>query len=658
MKYIFNYFTKKFLPRWLVLALDLFLVSLSWFLAYLLRFNFNLTDVVTFISVWHLFIVIPVYGFYFLKTKSYAGVLRHSTIEDATRIFSASVLSGITIALVTFAGRTINLPDWIMIPYSVIIINSLLIATSLVLIRILAKMFFHDWFIDYKNSKKIMIYGAGWKGKITLHTILIDTSLKNRVIGFIDDNPALNGKYISGTPIYSPKTAFEKIVKEHEVSEIILAIDDAKITKRRKQEITDECLNLNLTVKEVPPVKNWINGQLQINAIRTISIEDLLGRSSIQLDRKKIEAGLKESVVLVTGAAGSIGSEIVRQLIDFRVKRVILYDKAESDLYDLQQEILRRKSHNDFIVIVGDVTNPVKLRKVFTKFSPTIVFNAAAYKHVPLMEEFPEEAIRVNIGGTKILADLSIEFNVEKFVFISTDKAVNPTNVMGATKLISEMYIQSLVQSEKISTKFIITRFGNVLGSNGSVVPLFKKQIEEGGPVTITHKDITRYFMTIPEACQLVLEAGTMGKGGEIFVFDMGEPVKIYDLAKKMISLSGYVPGKDIKIEITGLRPGEKLYEELLGDREALQPTHNEKILIGKIIKYDLQIANEITDLLVNINELERQELVEYLMRIVPEFVSKNSHYSLTDNFDSNTNEYKSIISKKARKIALMNQKI
>ncbi len=658
MEYIFNYFTKKFLPRWFVLTLDLFIVSLSWFTAYLLRFNFNLTEVVAFISVWHLFIIIPVHAFYFFKTKSYAGVLRHSTIEDATRIFTASVLAGITIALITFTGRKTNVGEWIIIPYSVIIINSLLISTFLVMVRILAKMFFQDWFIDYKNSKKIMIYGAGWKGKITLQTLLVDTSLKNKVIGFIDDNPALNGKYISGAPIYSPKTAFEKIVKEHEVSEIILAIDDAKITKKRKQEITDECLSFNLTVKEVPPVKKWINGELQINSIRAISIEDLLGRSSIQLDRNKIEAGLKESVVLVTGAAGSIGSEIVRQLIDFRVKRVILYDKAESDLYNLQQEILRKKSHNDFIVIVGDVTNAVKLRRVFTKYSPTIVFNAAAYKHVPLMEEFPSEAIKVNIGGTKILADLSIDFNVEKFVFISTDKAVNPTNVMGATKRISEMYIQSLVQSEKISTKFIITRFGNVLGSNGSVVPLFKKQIEDGGPVTITHKKITRFFMTIPEACQLVLEAGTMGKGGEIFVFDMGEPVKIYDLAKKMIVLSGYVPEKDIKIEVTGLRPGEKLYEELIGDREELQPTHNEKILIAKIIRYDLQIANEITDLLVNIDELEREELVEYLMKIVPEFVSMNSHYNFTDSKSLKNNEYKDIISRKARQIALINQKI
>ena len=334
-------------------------------------------------------------------------------------------------------------------------------------------------------------------------------------------------------------------------------------------------------------------------------------------------------MVFVTGAAGSIGSEIVRQLIKFNVKRIILLDKAESDLYNLQQEILINKDRTDFIVIVGDVTNKTKLRKIFADYSPTIVFNAAAYKHVPLMEEFPSEAIRVNIGGNKIMAELAIEYGVEKFVFISSDKAVNPTNVMGATKRISEIYIQSLAQSGKFSTQFIITRFGNVLGSNGSVVPLFKKQIENGGPVTLTHKDITRYFMTIPEACQLVLEAGFMGKGGEIFVFDMGEPVKLYDLAKKMISLSGYVPNQDIEIKIIGLRPGEKLYEELLDNKEeVLLNTYNDKIMIGKDRRHDINVVNnKIMNLLDGLDELSRNRLVEKMMLIVPEFNSTNSYY-------------------------------
>lgn len=657
MKHIIHFFSKNYLPRWLILAFDLGIVVLSWFIAFLLRFNFDLADVETFISTIHLLLILPIFFVCFWKTKSYAGILRHSTSEDVIHILSATACAGLLLALISFTGRKISSLEFLIIPYSVIIIHVLLVSIALILSRLLVKMTFENWFKTRKNPKRIMIYGAGWKGKITLNTLLMDISLNNKVIGFIDDNPRLYEKYISGVPIYSSQKAFNKIIPEQNISEIILAIDNDKITKERKKEITDKCINHNMIIKEVPPVKNWIHGELQAHSIRPISIEDLLGRSAIQLDRKRIEQGLKDSVVLVTGAAGSIGSEIVRQLIEFKVKRVILYDKAESDLYNLQQEILRKKVHEDFVVVVGDVTNAVKLRKIFTEFAPTMVFNAAAYKHVPLMEEFPGEAIHVNVGGTKILADLSIEFGVEKFVFISTDKAVNPTNVMGATKRLSEMYIQSLVQSEKISTKFIITRFGNVLGSNGSVVPLFKKQIENGGPVTITHKDITRYFMTIPEACQLVMEAGFMGEGGEIFVFDMGEPIKIYDLAKKMISLSGFIPEKDIKIKTIGLRPGEKLYEELMSDKEELQPTHNEKILIGKVIKHDLQIVNEITDLLVSLEDMNRAELVEQMMRIVPEFISMNSLYSNSKKKLPSPIEHKALINKKARQLALIHHK-
>lgn len=657
MKSIIHFFSKNYLPKWLVLTFDLTVVALSWFIAFLLRFNFDLPDVDTFISPLHLFMVLPVYVFCFWRTKSYAGILRHSAPEDMVHILSATLCGGIILAFISFAGRILNAPEFLMIPYSVIVIHTLLVSISLIGTRVLVKLTFQNWLNRTKNPQKIMIYGAGWKGKITLSTLLIDTTLNNKVVGFIDDNSSLRDKYISGIPIYSPQKAFEKIIPEQHVTEIVIAIDNNRISSERKREITDECLKLNLKIKEVPPVKNWINGELQAKSIRPVSIEDLLGRSSIKLDRKKIEEGLKNSVVLVTGAAGSIGSEIVRQLIEFKVKRVILFDKAESDLYNLQQEILSKNAHEDFAVVVGDVTNPMKLRKVFSEYSPTMVFNAAAYKHVPLMEEYPSEAVHVNVGGTKILADLAIEFGVQKFVFISTDKAVNPTNVMGATKRVSEMYIQSLVQSEKVFTQFIITRFGNVLGSNGSVVPLFKKQIEHGGPVTITHKEITRYFMTIPEACQLVLEAGFMGKGGEIFVFDMGEPIKIYDLAKKMILLSGFVPEKDIQIRTIGLRPGEKLYEELLSDKEELQPTHNEKILIGKVIKHDLQIVNEITDLLVNLEELSREELVNQLMRIVPEFISMNSHYNNNKKKLPPPVEIKKLVNKKARQLALIHQK-
>jgi FlaA1/EpsC-like NDP-sugar epimerase len=474
-----------------------------------------------------------------------------------------------------------------------------------------------------------MIFGAGRLGQITRNALLIDDKTNTKIIGFIDDHVEMQNKHIAGIPIYSSTVAFEKIVEKKEVTELIIAIEKKNLSLMRKREIVELCLQNKLKIKEVPTVDRWMNEGINSKEIRNIKIEDLLGRDSITLDRKKIEKGVKDAVVLITGAAGSIGSEIVRQLMLFNAGHVILLDKAESDLYNLQNEILTKFKNVRFTVIVGDVTNEVKLRKVFKKYAPSMVINAAAYKHVPLMEEYPCEAIRVNIGGTRILADLSVEFGVEKFVMVSTDKAVNPTNVMGASKRISEIYIQALSQSHKNGTQFITTRFGNVLGSNGSVVPLFKKQIEDGGPVTVTHQEITRFFMTIPEACQLVLEASFMGKGGEIFVFDMGEPVRIYDLAEKMIYLSGYTPHKDIKIEVTKLRPGEKLFEEVLGSQEDLVPTHNEKILIGKTVMHDYKtVKKQINQLIDCVDDCDNQMLVDYMREIAPEFISQNSYYT------------------------------
>ena len=637
MKHFTYYFSKNYVPRWMVLLLDLGVVFFSWYTAILLRLNFDLSGMEEIINSMHLIVVFPVTFLCFWKSKSYSGILRHSTSQDILRILFATICSGFILTFTSLTARLINETSFLNMPISVIVIFAMLLSTLLVLSRLIAKMIFQYWFVPKKDVKKLMIFGAGTLGQATLNALLTDTSVNIKIIGFIDDNVSLHNKYLLGVPIFSVDNAFNKIIPENKVAEIIFAIDNSEISYKRKREITDKCLELHLVIKEVPPVKNWIKGELHAKTIQPIKIEDLLGRNSIQLDRKRIEQGLKESVVFVTGAAGSIGSEIVRQLINFKVQKIILLDKAESDLYDLQQEILANNEHTNFEVIVGDVTNKSKLRKIFAEYSPTIVFNAAAYKHVPLMEEFPSEALRVNVGGNKIMADLSIEFGVEKFVFISSDKAVNPTNVMGTTKRISEMYIQSLAQSGKFSTQFIITRFGNVLGSNGSVVPLFKKQIEKGGPVTITHKDITRYFMTIPEACQLVLEAGFMGKGGEIFVFDMGEPVKIYDLAAKMISLSGFVPNQDIEIKITGLRPGEKLYEELLDNKEeVLKNTLNEKIMIGKDRKHDFEDMNDkIIDLLTGMDSLTRNKLVEKMMYIVPEFISMNSYYGNGKNVKS-----------------------
>ncbi|MGV8093726.1 MAG: UDP-N-acetylglucosamine 4,6-dehydratase family protein [Mangrovibacterium sp.] len=387
-----------------------------------------------------------------------------------------------------------------------------------------------------------------------------------------------------------------------------------------------------MTVKEVPPIKDWIGGRFSTKQIREVSIEDLLGRDPIWLDMEGVASGLKDTVVLVTGAAGSIGSEIVRQLMSFDCRKVILLDQAESALYDLQNELLKSYRASRFEAVIASVIDRYRMHQVFETFKPQYVFNAAAYKHVPMMEDAPYQAVRVNIGGTALLADLSVESGVKKFVMISTDKAVNPTNVMGASKRICEIYVQALAQSGLTKTQFITTRFGNVLGSNGSVVPLFRKQIAEGGPVTVTHPEIIRYFMTIPEACQLVLEAGFMGKGGEIYVFDMGDPVKIYDLAVKMIILAGLKPDVDIPIVFTGLRPGEKLYEEPLADEENTVKTHHPKIKTAKGRSHDFTIVKmEVDELLKAIQTEPETQLVQLMKKLVPEYISQNSKYCQFD---------------------------
>ncbi|HRI41869.1 MAG TPA: nucleoside-diphosphate sugar epimerase/dehydratase, partial [Bacteroidia bacterium] len=443
-----------------------------------------------------------------------------------------------------------------------------------------------------------------------------------------DDNPAKAGKTLEGIRIYRADTELEELLHANVIDHLILSIQN--VPAPAKQALVEKCLAFGVNVLNVPPVTTWINGQLSFNQIRNIRIEDLLERPPIRLDTEEIRRQLEGRVILVTGGAGSIGSEVVRQLLPFHPKKVIVLDQAESALYDLELELQERYKFRQFETVIADVRQIDRMRRVFEAFHPQVVFHAAAYKHVPVMEHNPSEAILTNVHGTRVTADLAHEFGVEKFVLISTDKAVNPTNIMGATKRIAEIYCQSL--GTVSATRFITTRFGNVLDSNGSVIPRFRKQIESGGPVTVTHPDITRYFMTIPEACQLVLEAASMGKGGEIYLFDMGTSVRIYDLAKKMIRLAGLTLDKDIRIEITGLRPGEKLQEELLADKETSLPTHHEKILVAKVRPYDFKVIQSDIEELVSLFSTQRNDaIVRKMKQMVPEYVSANSEFEKLD---------------------------
>jgi FlaA1/EpsC-like NDP-sugar epimerase len=447
------------------------------------------------------------------------------------------------------------------------------------------------------------------------------------VLGFIDDDKRLTHKMINGITVYHSDEITEQFVQQKKVDEIIISIQQIK--SHRLLEIVEQLSKLAVNVKIVPPVKSWIDGNLKSKQIQKIKIEDLLGRDPIKINNTILQKEFHQEVVLITGAAGSIGSEIARQISNYNHSQLILIDQAESDLYNLQQYLQQRNFQN-IKCIVADIRNKKRMQLLFQQYQPTLVFHAAAYKHVPFMEANPYEAVCVNVFGTKVIADLSIANNVKKFVMISTDKAVNPTNVMGATKRIAELYINTLKLES--NTKFIITRFGNVLGSNGSVIPLFQSQIENGGPITVTHKEITRYFMTIPEACELVLEASAMGNGGELYVFDMGKSVKIYDLALNMIRLSGLRFPEDIDIKINGLRPGEKIFEELLGDGENTIPTYHEKIMIAKLKPIDsINVKQQILDLCDSNLELNCEQTVAKMKEIVPEFISNNSEYELLD---------------------------
>ena len=617
-----NYLTnnaQRYASKWLVLAIDLVIVSISFMLSYFIRFNLTFD-----FDVDKLFVQLPVVVIAlisFLIIGSYKGVVRHTGVRDVYNIFNAICLSSILAIFLIIGNRQFPLVNGFTIPLSIIIIHSLISFVSLTASRYIFKSLYLSYLSnEFKTLKNVLIYGAGESGILTHGAISNHSKSNSKVVGYIDNDFKKIGKQINGVTVYGPETLTKNFIQKKGISEIIFCIQ--KIDSKKLKTLVEGLVEFPVLVKIVPPVEDWINGELKASQIKKVQIEDLLNRAPIDIGNSKIKEEVKDKVILVTGGAGSIGSEIVRQICGYSYKSLLIIDQAESDLYDLQQE-LKQKGHHNFVPIVSDVRDKNRMNVIFQEYKPNIVFHAAAYKHVPLMEYNSYEAIKINIAGTKAVVDLSIAHNVDKFVLISTDKAVNPTNVMGASKRIAEMYVSCMQQQKK--TKFITTRFGNVLGSNGSVIPLFRKQIENGGPITLTHKDITRYFMTIPEASQLVLEAGALGVGGEIFIFDMGESVKIFDLAKNMIKLSGLSYPEDIDIKITGLRPGEKLYEELLANGENTMPTYHKKIKISKVRQLDYADVRSKIDELCITNMFFGTNTVKLMKSIVPEYISKNS---------------------------------
>ncbi|MDP4685471.1 MAG: polysaccharide biosynthesis protein [Salibacteraceae bacterium] len=614
-------------PRWMIFLLDLLFSLLSILIAYNLRFNFNIPESEEIFAMQKILAVLLVRGISFFALRSFSGYVRYTSSKDVERLARIVLIGTIIYPILNLVWRGIT-KEAFLIPMSVVLIDFFILTFLLIGYRLLVKVIYFEYKSSDQKEENIIIFGAGEAGIITKRTFDRETGENYNVIAFIDENPKKIKRVIEGVPI-EPFAKLASLVEKNKVDRVIISVQN--LDPEKKAHIIKICLPLNAKVQTVPPVRKWINGELSANQIRNVRIEDLLGRAQIELNEKDIIKELKNKTILVTGAAGSIGSGLVYQLAKFAQGKLILLDQAESGLYELQGELNRMNIRVDFDVVVGSIRNYERLVKVFEIFKPDIVFHAAAYKHVPLMEENPTEAIRTNVNGTKNLVDLAMKYNVEKFVLISTDKAVNPTNVMGASKRLAEIYAQTANGRSK--TKFITTRFGNVLGSNGSVIPVFRKQIEQGGPITVTHPEVTRFFMTIPEACRLVLEAGTMGKGGEIFIFDMGESVKIVELAKQMIKLSGLELGRDIQLVFTGLRPGEKLYEELLANKENTMPTHHPRILIGKVRIYDWEEVQSKIKELVNLYDFQdNRRAVKVMKELIPEFISQNSPFSEIDD--------------------------
>ena len=623
-----NKISQKYASKWLVLLFDICIVISAFFIAYFIRFNFKLDFSLTTLIEQIPYVAIAA-TISFISVGSHKGVVRFTGFKDIVNIIiGANILATILIGL-TFLSRKISVVDSLFdISGSIVYIHLLLNILFLIGSKLFIKSVYNYIKQDLNSISNVLIFGAGSSGMLTYDAIINDTKNTLQVVGFIDDDERKIGKKIDLVKVYNLLSIDKTFIEKNNVEDVIISIQNIEPT--RLLQITGNLFGLGLKVKIVPPVQNWIDGDLSVGQIKEVKIEDLLGREPINIKNPDLEDQYDNKVVLITGAAGSIGSEICRKVSLYNYKKLILVDNAESALYDIQQEF-RQVGLQNIETVVADVRNRARIDQIFNQYKPKIVFHAAAYKHVPLMENNPFEAVNVNIAGTKNVADISVKHSVDKFVLISTDKAVNPTNVMGATKRIAELYITCL--KGKGHTKFITTRFGNVLGSNGSVIPLFKKQIEKGGPLTVTHKEITRYFMTIPEACQLVLEAAAMGNGGEIYVFDMGEPIKIFNLATNMIVLSGLRYPEDIDIKITGLRPGEKIYEELLADGENTKKTYHEKIMIAKSRRVDIESVERNINKLSNINTLAQPlEIVSAIKSLIPEYISNNSTFEVLDD--------------------------
>ena len=627
------------ISQWVILMIDVALFFISFILMEAFRgggfAGLSLRDAVV-----KLIISFMVTLIFFLFIGSYKGIIRHAGMTDIYKILIVTIGPAVLYFIVNIINNQLRPPvisTHYLLTYRETVTVYMLLAVFMIVVRLSMQRIYNDFFRRHRPTTNVVIYGAGAAGIIAYNALHQDSNTEYHVVAYIDDDMSKVNQQLNGVPVMRVRNVLnEKFIKSKDVKQLIIAIPSIKVV--HKQAITNRALDLGLTVKATPRVSLWLNGSFSSNQIEDIKIEDLLERESIKLDNVNIVREVVDKVVLVTGAAGSIGSEICRQLLLYKPKKVVMLDQAESPMYDLQFEL--RGTYKDQLermeFVIANVKDHARMEEVFQFFHPNLVYHAAAYKHVPFMEENPYEAVYVNVFGTRNLADLSIKYGVQKFVMISTDKAVNPTNVMGATKRMAEIYIQS--RSTDI-THFVTTRFGNVLGSNGSVIPLFKKQLAAGGPLTVTHKDIIRYFMTIPEACNLVLEAGAMGEGGDIFVFDMGKPVKIYDLARKMIQLSGI---SGIQIKEIGLRPGEKLYEELLATKENTMPTYHPKIMRAQVRRYPLEaIDREYNDLRNVLEGMDDMKIVAKMKDIVPEFLSNNSVYC---QLDKNTPPHQSAL--------------